>query len=96
MLQSVSPTVLAASAGATTTPRARASAATAESEPAGVHDHLELSSAATDYAEHSVDESFRPEKVAEIRAQIDAGTYLTDQKLDVVVDRMHAEIFRRA
>ena len=30
----------------------------------------------------------RAEKVAQIRAQIDAGTYETDEKLDVAVDRL--------
>jgi negative regulator of flagellin synthesis FlgM len=30
----------------------------------------------------------RAEKVAEIRAQIDAGTYETDEKLDLAIDRL--------
>lgn len=33
-----------------------------------------------------------PERLAEIRAQIASGTYVTDHKLDVVVARLHAAL----
>jgi anti-sigma28 factor (negative regulator of flagellin synthesis) len=57
------------------------------------HDSLELSGAARRYeseaeAPHSLDE-----RVADLRARIAAGSYLTDDKLDYVVDRLHAELF---
>ncbi len=96
MLQSVSQTGSAPSAVATATPRARSGKEPGETGPLGVRDSLELSSAAKTYAERSGVDTFRPEKVAEVRAQIEAGNYLTDEKLNVVVDRLCAEILGRA
>lgn len=56
-----------------------------------VGDSVELSSAArTEVA--SADDAVREDLVQRVRAEIEAGTYLTDDKLDVVVDRLHREL----
>lgn len=39
-------------------------------------------------------EPFRAELVQRVRAEIADGTYLTDEKLDAVVERLHRELFR--
>jgi negative regulator of flagellin synthesis FlgM len=36
----------------------------------------------------------RADKVAEIRAQIEAGTYETDKKLDIAVDRLLDDLIK--
>lgn len=56
-------------------------------------DRLELSSTALENMQSS-ESGVRPHLVQRIRGEIAAGTYLTDEKLDAVVDRLHRELFR--
>lgn len=54
-------------------------------------DSVELS----DVAEARIGgEPFRSELVQRVRAEIADGAYLTDEKLDAVVERLHRELFR--
>ncbi len=53
-------------------------------------DQVELSTSA---AQTSGEDTELATRVARIRAAIQAGEYLTDDKIDVVVDRLHTEIF---
>ena len=54
-------------------------------------DYVELS----DVAESKIGgEPYRTELVQRVRAEIADGTYLTDEKLDTVVERLHRELFR--
>lgn len=54
-------------------------------------DFVELS----DVAESKIGgEPYRTELVQRVRAEIANGTYLTDEKLDAVVDRLHRDLFR--
>lgn len=50
-------------------------------------DEIELSSAAQSQADAPLDEH-----VARVRAEIQSGDYLTDDKIDVVVDRLMDEL----
>ena len=54
-------------------------------------DRVELSDAAES---QMGSEPYRAELVARVRAEIADGTYLTDEKLDAVVERLHQELFR--
>src|SRR5262245_41833681 len=54
-------------------------------------DCVELSNVAES---QMVGEPYRAELVARVRAEIADGTYLTDEKLDAVVERLHRELFR--
>jgi len=54
-------------------------------------DELTLSAAATDQT-HASSASFRASRVAEIRAQLEEGTYETVEKLNVAVDRLFEQI----
>lgn len=56
-------------------------------------DRLELSEAALENIQ-SGSGGVRTELVERLRGEIAAGTYLTDEKLDAVVDRLHRELFR--
>lgn len=54
-------------------------------------DSVELSNVAQ--AQIAGDEPFRSELVQRIRAEIADDTYLTDEKLDAVVERLHRDLF---
>ena len=68
---------------------------TVRPEPARkeAQDQVEISSAAQAYDAPAVAEPGMEQRIAEIKAQIAAGTYLTDDKLNAVVDKLHEEIF---
>ncbi|MGF1632755.1 MAG: flagellar biosynthesis anti-sigma factor FlgM [Phycisphaerae bacterium] len=66
---------------------AEAAAASDVAKPARAADRLELSGAAGALASLKAND-VRTDKVNDIRAQIEAGTYLTDEKLDAAADRM--------
>ena len=51
-------------------------------------DVVEISDAARNYRA-----GVSAERLAEVRKLIQSGTYVTDEKLDVVVDRLHKELF---
>jgi anti-sigma28 factor (negative regulator of flagellin synthesis) len=80
-VQSTGPIVL-------TPPAAKTSAASAQ--PC---DHLELSDVAMILARLAPQEPIRADKVAEIRAAIEDGTYETPEKLNYTMDRL-AQIVR--
>lgn len=64
-------------------------------EPARVGrpiDRLELSGVGHLFKALKADRDIRVDKVATIRAQIEAGTYEDDAKLDVAVDRLLDEL----
>jgi len=67
------------------------SAATAASQRTSATDRLELSGASHLLTALKTND-IRTDKVANIKAQIDAGTYEDDYKLDVASDRMLDEI----
>lgn len=56
-------------------------------------DVLELSDAARQQV--GQDAPIREHLVARIRAEIAAGTYLTDDKIEKTVERLHRELFGR-
>lgn len=63
----------------------------ASAEPTGqtrATDRLELSGAAHFLRALKADGDVRNDKVSAIKAQIEAGTYETDEKLDIAVDRL--------
>lgn len=55
-------------------------------------DAVELSEAAQEQLRHSESMPIRTTLVERVRAEIAAGTYLTDDKLDVAVSRVHEEM----
>jgi len=56
-------------------------------------DAVELSEAARQELERSDSAPIRTELVARVREEIASGQYLTDDKLDAVVERLHEEMF---
>ncbi len=60
---------------------------------AGVSDKLELSGISHLF-QSLKSNGIRADKVSAVRAQIDAGTYETDDKLNVAVDRLLDDISR--
>ena len=56
-------------------------------------DQLELSRAARSFDASTGATSAADERIRTLREQIAAGTYVTDDKLNYVVDRLHAELF---
>jgi len=65
-------------------------------EPIGRTDAVELSAAAREQLERDESAPIRAKLVEQVRAEIAAGAYLTDDKLEAAVDRMHAELFAPA
>ncbi|MGD8453525.1 MAG: hypothetical protein PVJ57_17060 [Phycisphaerae bacterium] len=68
-------------------PKAQAPAASPEQS-----DRVELSEAARTYEADSAADV----RIRDLRAQIAADEYITDDMLDVVVDRLHEELFGKA
>jgi flagellar biosynthesis anti-sigma factor FlgM len=65
------------------------------SQPSRGSDSVELTSASKLLATLKAGGDVRADKVASIRAQIDAGTYADDdQKLDVAADRMLDDLMK--
>lgn len=58
----------------------------------GPDDRVELSGSAAARAAAAADEQAQAARIAEIRARIADGTYLTPEKLDAVVERLFAEL----
>ena len=56
-------------------------------------DEVELSSAAREQMKEGESAEIRTKLVECVRAEIAAGTYLTDAKLDAAIERMRAEEF---
>ncbi len=59
-------------------------------------DAVELSPAARERLENSGQETIREDLVERVRAEIAAGTYLTDDKINAVVDRLLAKVIAAA
>ena len=57
-------------------------------------DTVELARGEPAGARPSESATIRRELVARVRAQVAAGTYLTDEKLDSALDRMRRELMR--
>ncbi|MGE5611522.1 MAG: flagellar biosynthesis anti-sigma factor FlgM [Bacillota bacterium] len=60
---------------------------TVDSKPLGSSDKLELSGM-SHLLKSLKSNDIRTDKVAAVRAQIEAGTYENDQKLDTAIDRL--------
>ena len=71
-------------------------AAAARQRPAAAEpsagDRVELSAAARDFEPRSQAVRATEERIQDLRERIAAGTYLTDDKIDYVVDRLHEEL----
>jgi anti-sigma28 factor (negative regulator of flagellin synthesis) len=65
-------------------------------EAPGRTDAVELSETAQEQIERGDSAPLRTELVERVRAEIAAGTYLTDDKLDAVVNRLHEALFAAA
>jgi anti-sigma28 factor (negative regulator of flagellin synthesis) len=65
-------------------------------ESLGQTDAVELSPAAQQQLERDESAPIRANLVERVRAEIAAGTYLTDDKLEAAVNQMHAEVFATA
>jgi anti-sigma28 factor (negative regulator of flagellin synthesis) len=57
-----------------------------------VRDRVELSGVSHLLQSLKSGQAIRADKVAEVRAQLDAGTYETDEKLDIAADRLLDEL----
>ena len=55
-------------------------------------DALELSAAARKQIEQPDSQGIRTELVERVRSEIAAGTYLTDDKIDAVIDRLMRKV----
>jgi len=62
----------------------------------GQTDAVELSPAAQQQLERDESAPIRTKLVERVRAEIAAGAYLTDDKLEAAVNQMHAEVFATA
>ncbi len=88
------PTQVERSRAASTAAQQRRAAEAAEAGAAATtEDRVELSSAAQTYDPAAAGDLAMQRKITDIRAQIEAGTYLTDDKIDAVVQRLHTELF---
>lgn len=65
-----------------------------ESKAGRQADTIELSERAQLLAAEGPQPSARAERIAQIQAQIAAGTYETQQKIDVAIDRLADELYR--
>lgn len=61
---------------------------TAEARPTSPTDELQLSSASPEVGEADLKSEFQMQRIAQIQQQIADGTYETQEKLDIAVDRM--------
>lgn len=65
-----------------------------DAHPAAIpEDRVEISEAAASYRPDPVSVGISQQRIDEIRALIAEGRYLTPDKIDVVVDRLHEELF---
>lgn len=63
----------------------------ARAKNAVARDSVELSRAAQSEVD-GADQPLRDELVRRVRAEIEAGTYQSEEKLEVVVERLHREL----
>lgn len=91
MIQATTQSVIAQSRGGSTLNRA--SKAADHAEATSKTDRLELSHTALENMSTG-EGGVRTDLVQRIRGEIAAGTYLTNEKLDAVVDRLHRELFQ--
>ena len=56
-------------------------------------DRLELSAAASSYDPQAEALRAEEQRIADLRSRIAAGSYLTPDKIDVVVQRLYEEVF---
>ena len=59
-------------------------------------DAVELSEVAREQISRSGSTPIRRELVEQVRAEIAAGKYLTDEKIDAVVNRLHRQVIAAA
>ena len=67
----------------------------AASAAAPPSDAVELSAASRAYNANPEPAGVSPERLAEVKRQIKDGSYLTDDKLDAVAERILRDIFQR-
>lgn len=67
----------------------------AASVAAPASDAVELSAASRAYSANTEPAGVSPERLAEVQRQIKDGSYLTDDKLDAVAERILRDIFQR-
>lgn len=91
MVNALANPVTAAPRGASGDQRASTRARGGE-EPRRASDSIELSDAARSRLT-SEDQPIRSELVNRVRAEIASGKYETNDKLDVVIDRLHRDLF---
>ena len=60
---------------------------------AGRTDAVELSDAAREQLEQNEPATIRTELVERVRAEIAAGEYLTDEKINATIDKLHEALF---
>lgn len=68
-------------------------AAAAPAQPAAVNDVIEISTAAKLAAKIHDIPDIRADLVAQVRSQIEAGTYETPERIDAAVDRLMDELY---
>lgn len=73
----------------------RAAAPAAQAERGRPADRLELSGVSHLLSALKGSKDVRLDKVAQVRAELDAGTYETDARIDAAVDRLLDEIARQ-
>lgn len=73
---------------ARTRPRPQQQSATPDPSSNEAADHVELSEAARTYDPQAQAERVSEQRVQEVRAAIADGSYLTPEKIDVVVERL--------
>jgi negative regulator of flagellin synthesis FlgM len=74
--------------------RTTATPSTSATDKPSLSDRLELSGMSSLLASLKAGGDFRADKVASVKAQIEAGTYETDDKLDLASDRMLDDILK--
>ena len=74
-------------------PAAPASASTATSQTSAVHDTVEISTVARLAAQVHELPAVRTEVVQRVKSELAAGTYETQDKIDVAIDRLMDELF---
>jgi len=77
-----------------TQPIHRQVSAASEPAPHRANDKLELSGMSHLLQALKSDRTVRADKVAQIKAQIEAGTYETEEKLNIAADRLLDELLK--
>ena len=74
-------------------PVAAANAPVATNQPMAINDVVEISTAARLAAKVNELPDVRADLVAQVKAQIEAGTYETPQRIEATIDRLMDELF---